>query len=90
VVAPSAGDVVLVAFPFSDLSQTKVRPAVCLADGGRGDWILCQVTSNSYDDTAAVQLDGPRFRVGRALGKAATTRNWATILKLHALIQDKT
>jgi uncharacterized protein (DUF1697 family) len=28
--------------------------------------------------------------VGRALGSAATTRNWATILKLHALIRDKT
>ena len=52
-VAPSAGDVVLVPFPYSDLSQTKVRPAVCLADAGRGDWILCQVTSNSYGDTTA-------------------------------------
>jgi len=28
--------------------------------------------------------------VGRALGSAATTRNWATILKLHALVQHKT
>jgi hypothetical protein len=28
-VTPSAGDVVLVPFPFSDLSQSKVRPAVC-------------------------------------------------------------
>jgi uncharacterized protein (DUF1697 family) len=28
--------------------------------------------------------------VGRALGSAATSRNWATILKLHALVQDKT
>jgi uncharacterized protein (DUF1697 family) len=28
--------------------------------------------------------------VGRALGSAATTRNWATIVKLHALVQDKT
>jgi uncharacterized protein (DUF1697 family) len=27
--------------------------------------------------------------VGRALGSAVTTRNWATILKLHSLIQDK-
>ena len=27
--------------------------------------------------------------VGRALGNAATTRNWATILKLHALINNK-
>lgn len=44
-VTPSAGAVVLVRFPFSDLSQTKLRPAAVLADGGRGDWILCQVTS---------------------------------------------
>ncbi len=28
--------------------------------------------------------------VGRALGSAATSRNWATILKLHALTQEKT
>lgn len=27
-VIPSAGDVVLVQFPFSDLSQSKLRPAV--------------------------------------------------------------
>jgi uncharacterized protein (DUF1697 family) len=27
--------------------------------------------------------------VGRALGGAVTSRNWATILKLHALTQDK-
>jgi uncharacterized protein (DUF1697 family) len=28
--------------------------------------------------------------VGRALGSAVTSRNWATILKLHALTRDKT
>jgi uncharacterized protein (DUF1697 family) len=28
--------------------------------------------------------------VGRALGSAATTRNWATILKLHELTRSKT
>jgi hypothetical protein len=27
---PSAGEVVLVPFSFSDLSQSKLRPAVCL------------------------------------------------------------
>lgn len=31
-VAPTAGAVVLVSFPFSDLSQAKLRPAVLLAD----------------------------------------------------------
>jgi mRNA interferase MazF len=35
VVVPASGEVVLVPFPFSDLSQSKVRPAVCLADGPR-------------------------------------------------------
>ena len=30
-VAPSAGGIVLVPFPFSDLSQAKLRPAVALA-----------------------------------------------------------
>ena len=42
-----AGAVVLVRFPFSDLSKTKLRPAVVLANVGRGDRILCQVTSKS-------------------------------------------
>jgi mRNA interferase MazF len=64
VVAPTAGEVVLVPFPFSDLSQSKVRPAVCLADAGRGDWILCQVTGSPYGDPVAVPLDAPDFASG--------------------------
>ncbi len=39
-VAPSVRAVVLVRFPFSDLSSTKLRPALVLADAGRGDWVL--------------------------------------------------
>lgn len=66
-VAPSAGEVVLVPFPFSDLSQSKVRPAVCLADAGRGDWVLCQITSISYGDPAAIPLDVPDFASGGLL-----------------------
>lgn len=63
-VAPSAGEVVLVPFPFSDLSQSKLRPAVCLADVGRGDWVLCQVTSNAYGDHSAIPLDAADFASG--------------------------
>lgn len=66
-VAPSAGEVVLVPFPFSDLSQSKVRPAVVLADAGRGDWVLCQVTSSPFGDPAAVPLDAPDFASGGLL-----------------------
>ncbi len=66
-VAPSVGEVVLVPFPFSDLSQSKVRPAVCLADAGRGDWVLCQVTSSPYGDPRAVVLDPSDFVTGGLL-----------------------
>jgi mRNA interferase MazF len=64
VVTPAVGEVVLVRFPFSDLSQSKLRPAVCLADAGRGDWVLCQITSNAYGDSRAIPLDDPDFVSG--------------------------
>jgi hypothetical protein len=35
----TAGQVVIVHFPFSDLTASKLRPAVVLAEAGRGDWI---------------------------------------------------
>ena len=60
----AAGSVVLVRFPFSDLSQSKLRPAVVLADCGRGDWLLCQITSNPYSDSRAVQLADSDFSTG--------------------------
>ena len=63
-VTPTAGAVVLVPFPFSDLSQAKLWPAVVLADAGRGDWILCQITSNPYGDARAILLTDVSFAVG--------------------------
>lgn len=62
--APAAGSVVLVPFPFSDLSQSKLRPAVVLADAGRSDFVLCQVTSNPYADPLAVELSAADFASG--------------------------
>ena len=62
---PSAvGALILLPFPFSDLSQSKLRPAVVLADVGRGDWLLCQITSKSYGDPLAVVLDQVDFASG--------------------------
>ncbi len=55
-VIPAIGAVVLVRFPFSDLSRSKLRPAIVLADTGRNDWVLCQVTSQSYTDPQAVEI----------------------------------
>jgi len=60
----AAGEVVLVRFPFSDLSQSKVRPALVLAAAGRGDLILCQITSSPYGDARAVSLSDDDFESG--------------------------
>ena len=60
----AAGSVVLIPFPFSDLSQSKIRPALVLANAERGDWILCQITSKPYADKRAVQLDEADFTGG--------------------------
>jgi len=64
VVTPAAGAVVLLPFPFSDLSQAKLRPAVVLAHSGRGDWILCQITSNPYGDAHVVEITNDSFDSG--------------------------
>lgn len=63
-VTPAVGEVVLIQFPFSDLSRAKLRPAVCLADAGRNDWVLCQITSNAYGDSLAIPLSDSDFSVG--------------------------
>lgn len=59
-----AGLVVLVRFPFSDLSSSKVRPALVVAPAGGVDWVLCQITSNPYGDSAAVALTPASFSEG--------------------------
>jgi len=63
-VIPSAKSVVLIPFPFSDLSNTKLRPALVLANAGRGDWILAQITSKKYSDLEAVELSRHHFSSG--------------------------
>jgi mRNA interferase MazF len=54
----------VVPFPFSNLSQYKMRPAVVLADVDRGDWVVCQITSNSYADPHAIFLVADDFATG--------------------------
>ena len=60
----AAGTVVTVPFPFSDSSQVKVRPAVCLADAHRGEWVLCQITSTGQGDPSAVSIGPGDFDTG--------------------------
>lgn len=63
-VTPAPGVVVVVRFPFSDLSSSKFRPAVVIASAGDSDWILCQVTSNPYADPEALRVSPSSFASG--------------------------
>jgi len=48
------GDIVVIPFPYSDLSNAKKRPALVLAESSLGDLILCQITSQEFKDSYAV------------------------------------
>ena len=58
------GAVVLVRFPFSDLSSSKLRPALVVAAAGGTDWVLAQITSKAYGDPLAVSLRAASFADG--------------------------
>ena len=52
-----AVSVVMIHFPFSDLSSSKLRPALLLAGAGNQDWVCAQITSCHYADKRAVLLE---------------------------------
>lgn len=58
------GDVVVVPFPFSDLTQSKRRPALVISKLEGNDLILCQITSQTVKDNYAILLDDKDFETG--------------------------
>ncbi len=58
------GDVVVVPFAFSDLTQAKRRPALVIVTLEGDDLILCQITSQAIKDNYAISLDDKDFETG--------------------------
>lgn len=58
------GDIVVLPFPYSDMSGSKKRPALVLADLEGDDIILCQVTSQFVKDYYAVAINNTDFKQG--------------------------
>jgi len=67
------GDVIVVPFPFSDLTQSKRRPALVVAPLEGDDVILCQITSKAVRDNYAIPLDDKEFATG-SLQQASNIR----------------
>jgi mRNA interferase MazF len=58
------GDVITLAFPFSDLSGSKKRPAFVIADLPGDDIIVCQITSKAKSDPLVLPLEANDFLSG--------------------------
>ena len=58
------GDVVVIPFPFSDLSSTQKRPALVLTKLQGDDLILCQITSKHTKDKYARPLSEKELNSG--------------------------
>lgn len=58
------GDVVVIPFPFSDLSDTKKRPALVVASLTGDDVILCQITTQVHADSYSIALSRQDFETG--------------------------
>jgi mRNA interferase MazF len=58
------GSVVVVPFPFSDLTQAKRRPALVISALDGDDLILCQITSKSVKDNYAISISDEDFSEG--------------------------
>ncbi len=58
------GDVVVLPFPFSDLSKSRKRPALVVANLQGDDFILAQITSEARIDDYSITLISDEFKQG--------------------------
>ena len=53
-------DIILIPFPYSDLTQNKKRPAIILSNGGYNhnneDIICCAITSNQRNYKGSIEI----------------------------------
>ena len=59
------GDVVVLPFPYSDLSSSKKRPALIIGILESNDVILCQITSKQRNDKYSIGLRDSDFKQGK-------------------------
>src|SRR6266498_968444 len=59
-----AGDIIVIPFPYTDLSQFKKRPALILKDLGNDDYLLAMITSKSYNSPYSLFINAADFSVG--------------------------
>ena len=85
------GDIVVVNFPFTDISQTKKRPALVVSNdtvNRTGDYLLVQITSQVKNDGLSLPISTTDF-VNNALPLASFVRLHKLFLLNESLIIKK-
>jgi len=80
------GDVVVVPFPFSDLTLAKRRPALVIAELKGDDLILCQITSQKIKDKYAVSIEDNDFETGALKQKSNARPNRVFTVDNHIIL----
>ncbi|MBI3001585.1 MAG: type II toxin-antitoxin system PemK/MazF family toxin [Deltaproteobacteria bacterium] len=80
------GDVVVVPFPFSDLTQAKRRPALVVAVLEGDDLLLCQITSQRVRDSYAIPLEDKDFETGSLRQKSNIRPNRLFTADQHLIL----
>jgi mRNA interferase MazF len=83
-------DIVLVHFPFTDLSATKLRPAVILSSSeinNLGDFVCAQITSKFFNEISFFLLE--EIMLEKALPRASGIRIHKLFCLNETLIMDK-
>ncbi len=90
-IAYRQGDIVLVSFPFTDLSSSKRRPALVLSpdsfNAAGEDLVLAAITSHITDDPYAVHLWHGDFAEG-VLPKTSMVRT-TKLFTMHSSLVAK-
>ena len=75
-----SGEVVVIEFPFSDLSGLKKRPVLILKEISGDDLILCQITSHSFYKQEEIEIKNNDFTIG-----GLKIKSYARFTKLFTL-----
>lgn len=90
------GDVIVLPFPYSDLTATKKRPALVIAVLQEKDVILCQITSQEWNEPYSIPLLSKDFKQGQLnspsyikSGKLFTADKRIVLYKIGFLKENK-
>ena len=90
------GDIVVLPFPFSNLSTAKRRPALAITNLIGDDIILCQISSQDRIDRYSITLREIDFKEGRLpvtsmirIDKLFTADKSIIIYKIGSIKQNK-